>query len=147
MGRPRKEFDLEKVAKLAAMQCTDAEIAAFFDVHPSQITRRKASDAAFRNAIEKGREDGKMSLRRLQWRVAERGNTVMLIWLGKQYLGQTDKQTTELTGAGGKPIEAQVTVNDDPEHIAAVLDILRRAGLLAAANGAETPSQSPDAEA
>jgi hypothetical protein len=37
-----------------------------------------------------GREEGKASLRRMQWRAAER-STAMLIWLGKQYLGQTGK--------------------------------------------------------
>lgn len=34
---------------------------------------------------------GKISLRRSQFRMAE-VNPTMAIWLGKQYLGQTDKQ-------------------------------------------------------
>ncbi|HLC04806.1 MAG TPA: hypothetical protein VJK02_17360 [Anaerolineales bacterium] len=33
-----------------------------------------------------------MSLRRLQLAKAKRGNVVMLIWLGKQFLGQSDKR-------------------------------------------------------
>ncbi len=32
----------------------------------------------------------KLKLRRLQVRAAERGSVVMLIWLGKTYLGQKD---------------------------------------------------------
>jgi hypothetical protein len=40
---------------------------------------------------------GRMSLRRKQWKAAEDGNTTMLVWLGKQYLGQSDK--SEVTGA------------------------------------------------
>ena len=32
-----------------------------------------------------------MSLRRQQFKSAEAGNVTMQIWLGKQYLGQTDK--------------------------------------------------------
>lgn len=34
----------------------------------------------------------RMSLRRYQLRAAEHGNVAMCIWLGKQYLGQSDKQ-------------------------------------------------------
>lgn len=32
-----------------------------------------------------------MSLKRKQWEMAMNGNITMLIWLGKQNLGQTDK--------------------------------------------------------
>jgi hypothetical protein len=47
-------------------------------------------------------EGGKMSLRRHQWRALEEGNTTMLVWLGKQYLGQREKN--EVTGADGKDL-------------------------------------------
>lgn len=43
-------------------------------------------------ALERGRESGKASLRRLQWKAANAGNTTMLVWMGKQYLSQTDRQ-------------------------------------------------------
>jgi len=33
----------------------------------------------------------KAKLKELQWMLAEQGNVQMLIWLGKQYLGQTDR--------------------------------------------------------
>jgi hypothetical protein len=35
-----------------------------------------------------------MSLRRMQWEKAQTGNTTMLIWLGKQMLGQKDRLET-----------------------------------------------------
>lgn len=35
-------------------------------------------------------ENRRLQLRQWQWKAAERGNTAMLIWLGKQYLGQCD---------------------------------------------------------
>jgi hypothetical protein len=41
----------------------------------------------------KGREDVKMSLRRAQLQLALNGNPTMLIWLGKQLLGQQDAPT------------------------------------------------------
>jgi len=46
---------------------------------------------------------GKQSLRRKQFEAAIKGNVTMMIWLGKQNLGQSDKQ--ELTGKDGGPLE------------------------------------------
>jgi hypothetical protein len=43
----------------------------------------------------KRREGIRVSLMQKQYEVAMQGNVSMLIWLGKQYLGQTDKQETE----------------------------------------------------
>jgi hypothetical protein len=40
--------------------------------------------------MAKGRDDLKQSLRRSQIRLALSGNAVMLIWLGKNILGQSD---------------------------------------------------------
>ncbi len=85
MARPIKPIDDEQLMKLAAMHCSVGEIAAFFDVSRDTIERRYAAE------ISKGREMGKSKLRRLQWQSAEKGNVVMQIFLGKQYLGQSDK--------------------------------------------------------
>ena len=95
-GRPRIAIDYELLGRLAALQCTDAEIAAALDVSPALIVDRKQNDPEFLNVLEKGREDGKTSLRRAQWTNALKGNYTMQIWLGKQHLGQKDRQTTEV---------------------------------------------------
>ena len=84
-GRPKLDIDSEQVEKLAQIQCTNVEIAAFFGCDESTIRDR------FPEQLKKGREAGKISLRRKQFQVAQGGNVSMLIWLGKQYLGQTDK--------------------------------------------------------
>jgi hypothetical protein len=34
----------------------------------------------------------------------ENGNATMAIWLGKQYLGQSDKISQQMTGSDGGPI-------------------------------------------
>ena len=83
--RPQLEIKEGHVQKLAEMQCTDTEIAAFFECS------RKTIKSRFSAIIEQGREKGKISLRRMQFKAAEEGNGAMLIWLGKQYLGQMDK--------------------------------------------------------
>lgn len=91
MARPKIKIDEDQLLKLAAMHCTNVEIAAFFDVSKDTIERNYAA------ILAKGREQGKIKLRRLQWTSAEKGNVVMQIWLGKQYLGQTDKNEIQST--------------------------------------------------
>lgn len=96
MARPIKKVDAEQVKKLAAIQCSNAEIAAVVGVNVRTIERRFAA------AIKEGRENGKCSLKRKQYEIAMKGNVGMLIWLGKQYLDQKDKRETEMTGEGIK---------------------------------------------
>ena len=90
MARP-KEYNInpEEIIKLASYGCTNTEIASFFGCSENTIRR------SYGEFLTKGREKGKIRLRQLQWRQAERGNVSMLIWLGKQVLNQTDKQEVE----------------------------------------------------
>lgn len=90
-GRPRKVIDAKLVEQLASIQCTDEEIAAICGVSHDTLLRRKNDDPVFLEAIEQGRAKGRVSLRRMQWKAATTGNPTMLIWLGKQLLGQRDK--------------------------------------------------------
>jgi hypothetical protein len=59
-------------------------------VSTDTIGRRK-KDPAFLDVLEAGKGRGRVTLRRLQWQAASTGNTTMLVWLGKQLLGQRDK--------------------------------------------------------
>ena len=90
MSRMPAEIDLAELEKLAAMQCTDEEVAAWFGVNVRTI-ERKRKDPAFVETIERGRAKGKISLRRSQLKMVDQGNPAMAIWLGKQYLNQTDE--------------------------------------------------------
>jgi hypothetical protein len=102
VGRPRLEFDLDLVERLGKLHCTDEELAAALETTRQTIADRKLNDPEFLYRLEKGRGDGKMSLRRQQVAAAESGNVTMMIWLGKQMLGQADKH--EHTGKDGGPI-------------------------------------------
>jgi len=102
-GRPRLEFDLRQVEELGKIQSTHSELAAVLGVSVDTVERRLRDDPEFCSAYEKGLENGKSSLRRIQWKAALGGNTTMQIWLGKQYLGQRDLHSTELTGADQMP--------------------------------------------
>ncbi len=92
-GRKKIPIDYEKVEKLAAIMCTQAEIASVLGVSLSQL----AHDPEFLHIHKKGMEHGKASLRRMQYAAASGGNPTMQIWLGKQYLEQRDKMDVENT--------------------------------------------------
>ena len=92
-GRPKIEVDFAEVDKLCQIQCTGEEIASFFGISYDTLERRckekfKVSLAEY---IKEKSAKGKSSLRRMQWKAAMNGSVTMLIWLGKQYLGQADK--------------------------------------------------------
>lgn len=86
MGRPRVHIDLAVVEKLGNLQCTLNEVSAFINIPVSTLSMRED----FLEAYKKGMEVGKMSLRRLQFKIAKK-SAAMAIFLGKQYLGQRDK--------------------------------------------------------
>ena len=96
-GRPRFEFDMGLVERLAQISCTDGEIAAACGCSVDTLARRRADEPGFAETIERAREAGKSSLRRAQWKAALSGDRTMLIWLGKQHLGQRDRQDLEVT--------------------------------------------------
>lgn len=91
-GPKKKQLDERQIKELANMQCTMSEIAAVMGVSVDTLERRYAE------VIRCGREFGKASLRRVQFKKALDGNTALLIWLGKHYLNQKDEihlSTTE----------------------------------------------------
>lgn len=82
------------VESLAAIMCTDEEIASILGVSVDTLTRT-SNAAAFADCKLKGQSRGKMSLRRAQFDLAKK-NATMAIFLGKQYLNQReDVDTTE----------------------------------------------------
>jgi hypothetical protein len=85
MARPRKKLDRETVAALAKLGLTNEEVAAVLKCSADTLTRR------FKRELDSGHLEMKASLKRTQYDVAVNGkNPTMLIWLGKNYLGQKD---------------------------------------------------------
>jgi len=96
MARPKKyNIDNKDVEKLASYGCSVREIANYFGCSEDLIKK------SYSQFVTKGKDKGKIRLRQMQWRAAENGSVPMLIWLGKQVLGQSDKQ--EITEV--KPID------------------------------------------
>lgn len=92
MGRPRKEIDLVELEKLCQIQATAEEIAGWFECSVDTISRRivEAYGVTFAEYYKQASSGGKISLRRKQFQKAQEGNVAMLIWLGKQVLGQRE---------------------------------------------------------
>ena len=85
VGRDKKVIPPEEVYKLAQIGCKDKEIAEWFGIDSNTLRYN------FSVELLKGRETLKHSLRRAQINVALNGNPTMLIFLGKQLLGQSDQ--------------------------------------------------------
>ena len=103
-GRKPVEIDVEDWEKLHAMHCSVEEIAGLYSVSTRTIETR-LKQRTYAEAAMRGRAKGKISLRRRQRQSAEEGDVRMLIWLGKQMLGQKEVVSNEITGPGGGPIK------------------------------------------
>jgi hypothetical protein len=73
------------VRRLAKIMCTNEEIASIVGCSSDTLERR------FAVPIKEGRDRSRACLRRMQLKAAKMGNVSMLIWLGKQFLGQSEK--------------------------------------------------------
>lgn len=95
VGRePNKRIiDPKEVYKLASIGMKNSEIAEWFDIDDSTLNYN------FKQELTKGKLNLNQSLRRAQITLALSGNATMLVWLGKNILGQSDNPfDSESTG-------------------------------------------------
>jgi hypothetical protein len=112
-GRKPIAIDWKLVEQLCHIQCTGPEIASVTGIDQDTFTNRckKDNNIEFSDYIKKHAENGYASLKRRQWKTAiEEGNVTMQIWLGKQYLGQSDKNDIDHTSKGEKIFDMQAIV-------------------------------------
>lgn len=99
VGRPNKlepdEATLTMLTQLAQIQCTMLEAAAVLGVSGPTFHKFLNDHEKAKDAWLLGKENGKASLRRMQWKTAQTSAT-MQIWLGKQYLEQRDKSERDV---------------------------------------------------
>ena len=90
---------------LCELQCTREEVCGFFRIGDETLRRRikeaYGPDATWRSCFEKFSVGGKISLRRTQFKLAQK-SAALAIFLGKNYLNQTDMKTVQDVT---KPIE------------------------------------------
>lgn len=110
-GRPPKEIDQKQFENLCGLQCTLEEICGWFDVTDKTLDSwcKRTYNANFSEVFKQKRGAGKISLRRSQWRLAEK-NATMAIFLGKQFLGQRDNVDVNVTNKDGMPLDELETM-------------------------------------
>lgn len=103
----KKEFE-----NLCSLMCTEVEIADFFDVSEDSLERwcNNTYGETFAETFKKKCSKGKMSLRRYQFEQAKT-NPTLSIWLGKQWLGQSDKIENINKNEVKKPLQVEVIDN------------------------------------
>ncbi len=93
IGRKLFQIDWKAVDNMCAIHCTGEEIAGVlgcdYDTLATAIKRERG--VAFSDYYKQKSASGNMSLRRKQYSAAMDGNSTMLVWLGKNWLGQTDR--------------------------------------------------------
>lgn len=116
-GAPEKELDWKKLDALCQILCNEKEIASILDMSIQSLNEKikAAKGKTFFDYYNEKSADGKMSIRRKQFSVAMgqaeviqdgevkrkgvKPDTTMLIFLGKQYLGQRDQVAIEHSGS------------------------------------------------
>lgn len=83
-GMRKRVVTPEEVFKLAALGCTDKEIATWFDIAYDTLRYN------FADIIAKGRQEMKTALRNAMFKNALNGNAALQIFLAKNMLGMSD---------------------------------------------------------
>lgn len=123
---PRKKLEwmpaqIEEFKRLCSVFCSKEEICFVMGVTEMQLEKllnkylredvcgKASQKITFEEAFDKYSTDGKLKLRRKQFELAMEGDRSMLVWLGKQYLGQTDpdKGKAAKAPAESKPANIQ----------------------------------------
>ena len=94
VGRPPIEIDWEEFDKLLLIHATLREVAGWFNCSEDTIERLvlKKFGMNFADYKDQKGAKGKISIRSKQFQTAMDGNIAMLIWLGKNWLGQSDSK-------------------------------------------------------
>ena len=117
-GRPKIQIDKIMFEKLCGLMCTEDDIANFFNCSIDTINNwcKSEYDMTFSDIYKKKSVVGLISLRRNQWKLSEK-NASMAIFLGKQYLGQTDKVETTGEIKTTPTIKLEVVDNSNLESV------------------------------
>ena len=104
-GRPRKTWtdaEVGQFTKLCGIMCTKSEVCSILELDPKTLDKLIAEHfpemPTWEEAFNYFSASGKASLRRKQFEIALNGDKTMLIFLGKNYLGQSD-QGAKVDGA------------------------------------------------
>lgn len=127
-GRPKKLINYKTLDSLCRIHCTGEECANIlglkYETMDEAIKRDKGK--GFREYFAEKSAGGKRSLRRKQWTKALAGDNTMLIWLGKQHLGQVDKHEVQENVNIKQELELKVIHVEIQERIALIENDLQQ---------------------
>ena len=114
MGRPKKVIDQTLFESLCEIQCTLDEIAGVLKCSADTVERwcKTTYGETFADAYKKHSAEGKKSLRRTQFKLAEK-SAAMAIWLGKQYLGQRDRDIADAMDRSNGVLESLMKLHNE----------------------------------
>lgn len=118
--------DIEEVKKWARAGATQEEIASRLGI-VLRTLKRRLQKADYRHEYDRAVNELKISLRTKQVAIAlndkHPAQGTMLIWLGKQFLGQREPWRLEHTGPEGGPLEVTVVYEDQPAKTPRTIDV------------------------
>ena len=123
-SKPMTDDAFSQVRGLMRILCTQDEICAVLDMSQQTLDLRlkERGYANFRECYERHCQEGRASLRRMQWKTASGGHWPAQQWLGVQELNQRQKSDVDNTSSDGsmKPtvielIGVPVPDDQDPE--------------------------------
>ncbi len=92
-------IDIKQVENLALLGLANEDIADILGVSASTVRRR------FKALLAKSRGNRRAILRKYQWEAAKKGSASVLIWLGKNELGQRSDPAPEDTEIPEVPLD------------------------------------------
>lgn len=113
-GRPRFQIDYDQLDAMCQMHCTEDECASIFNVDRDTLSAalKRDGNESFSAYFKKASAGGKMSLRRRQFKAAIEGSVPMMIWLGKNWLGQRDSFDSDDNDTSIAPVKVIVQAYD-----------------------------------
>ncbi len=129
-GGQKLDIDGDSVAALAGIGCTQEEIGTLLGCSTATVCER------FAESYKKGMAEMRSSLRHRQFQAAMAGENALLIWLGKQHLGQVEPRAVEQFGAEIARVGGQTAADFDVESVKLlILELKKRAGKPAITEG------------
>lgn len=111
--------DFVQLEKLASIHCTRNEAAHIIGVDDETMVRnlKEKYGIGWEDFFAAFSSNGKVSLRRRQYEQAEKGNIPMLIWLGKNILGQKDTSEAHHKLEIPEAVYSVITGSTDKESV------------------------------
>lgn len=105
-GRPVIEIDMKVVDDLLIQGSNGVQVAAYLGIHEDTLYTRIQAEygITFSDYTAKKRSKGDSILHAAQFKKAARGDNTMLVWLGKNRLGQRDGEDRGANPANDKDL-------------------------------------------